>query len=135
MPTSFKRPITVSLKVKTPENQLEFCSECGGLNAMGRVAVKIDCTACDTTGYSNYYTTYHIPAYYIPGGVKRWDAVRGGVVYQGESAIKLDSSYKSLLNSTEYIEFNNVKWNFSSISDPGASFGQERSVLALTRKA
>ena len=136
MTTSFKRPILISLYSKTPSSDLIFCSECGGINALGRVAVKVDCTTCDKTGYSNYYTVVQIPAYYIPGGIKKWDAQRGGVVYQGESAIKVDKDkYEDLLNNSEFIEFNNIKWNFSSVANPGQAFGQERLVLSLSRKA
>ena len=134
MPTSFKRSILISLYSKTPTAQLIFCDECGGLNAMGRVAVKVDCTACDTTGYSNYWTIKQISAYYIPGEMKRWDSQRGGYVSLGEVGLKVNSSYSALINEASFLEFNGIKWNFASISDPGHAFGQERLILALSRK-
>ena len=52
---SFKQTRPITLVVKTPDADLQFCEECGGINARARTATKIDCEACDTTGYSNLY--------------------------------------------------------------------------------
>ena len=134
MPTSFKRQILVKVYTRTPASDLIFCDACGGLNAMGRVAVNIECTVCDGTGYLNYYTIQDVPAYYIPGGIKRWDVQRGGVVYAGEAGLKVSDVYEDTLRDAEFIEFNGIKWQFSTVSDPGDSFGQRRLLLALNRK-
>lgn len=134
MPVSFKQRIFVTAYTKTPADELILCSDCGGLNALGRVAVQIDCTTCNMTGYENYYTAATIPAYYIPGGIKRWDVQRGGVVYNGEAAIKVDAVYEDSINSAEYLELDGIRWQFTSVSDPGKAFGQRRLLLALNRK-
>lgn len=134
MPVSFKRPIRISVYKKTDSDDLVFCSVCGGINALGRVAVKVDCTNCEGTGYENYYTIQDMPAYYIPGGIKQWDILRGGVVYQGQAGVKVDAIYESVLNGAEFIEFEGIKWQFTSVSDPGRSMGQRRLLLALSRK-
>lgn len=134
MPVSFKRSISVKVYKKTPSDQLVFCSVCGGINALGRVAVKVDCTACDGTGYENFYTIGTMGAYYIPGGIKRWDVARGGVVYEGQAGLKVDAAYEEAINGAEFLEFGGIKWQFASISDPGLTFGQRRLLLALTRK-
>lgn len=102
---------------------------------MGRVAVKVDCDACDQTGYENYYTEHTIPAYYRPGAVKRMDQLAGGVVYLGECSIKISIDYASLIARSMFLEFNDIRWNFTRMSDPGVSMGQARIVLALSRKA
>jgi len=134
MPVSFKRPINVEVYSRTPADQLVFCDECGGLNALGRVAVKIDCDACDTTGYENFWTIRTIVGYYIPGGIKRWDIQRGGVVYQGEAGLKVDAVLEDLLADADHLQFDGIKWQFTSISDPGQALGQRRLLLALSRK-
>lgn len=102
---------------------------------MGNVAIKVDCTACGQTGYSNYYTRQTMPAYYIPGAIKRWRIQRGGMDFPGESAIKVDAIYADVLEAAQYIEFNGKQWQFTMIRDPGAAMGQERIIIALNRKA
>lgn len=134
MPVSFKPPITVQVYSRTPADQLVFCEECGGLNALGRVAVKIDCAACDTTGYENFFTIREIPGYYIPGGIKRWDIQRGGIVYEGQSGLKVSADYEDLLADATHLAFNGIQWHFNSISDPGQPLGQRRLLLSLVRK-
>lgn len=102
---------------------------------MGRVAVKIDCSTCDQTGYDNYYTQHLIPAYYRPGAVKEWDANRGGTVFLGECGIKVDAVFEDILSRTMFLEVNGIRWNFTRLSDPGLSYGQRRIRMALSRKA
>lgn len=107
---------------------------CGGLNAMASTAVKIDCTGCGTTGYSNFYSSIPTQASYRPGAVKRWDAVAGHVDYSGECSIKLSTQYREALATAEYIEMDGIKWRFTVLREPGEAFGQARLVLSLARK-
>ena len=134
MPISFKSPITVTAFQKTPTENLVFCSVCGGINALGNVAVKIDCTACDTTGYSNFYTEITLPAYYTPGGIRRWNAESGAVSYSGECTIKLDARYKDFLDDTVFIEFGGIRWQFNIMEDPGSAMAQGRLILVMSRR-
>lgn len=134
MAVSFKRPIRVEVYTKTPSDDLVFCTVCGGINALGRVAKKIDCENCDGTGYENFFTIGTVTAYYIPGGIKQYDPVRGGVIYQGNAGLKVDAIYESVINGAEFIKFEGIKWQFTSISDPGRTMGQRRLLLALSRK-
>jgi hypothetical protein len=134
MPTSFKPAIQVKVYVKTPEEDLVFCSECGGINAMASTAVKIDCTACDTTGYENYWRTTHIPAFYRPGTLKRWDHQLGAIAMDGDASIKVHPQYESLMDTATHLEFNGAGWLFQRMRDPGRAMGQRRLVYAVTRK-
>lgn len=111
-----------------------YCSECGGINALGRVAVKIDCTTCDTTGYENYWTTYSIYGIYRPSAPRRWDAVAGQVVYKGDASIKISEADKPLLDRATHLEFNGVQWDFSMERDAGTALGQTRYIYNVTRK-
>lgn len=130
----FKQLIPANLVVKTPEDELIPCSECGGINAMASVAAKIDCSTCGTTGWENPYQRLSIGVSYRPGAVKRWDQVAGAVSYIGECSVKLDANYLDILSVAKWIELNGAKWNFTIMRDPGRSFGQHRIVLALSRK-
>lgn len=101
---------------------------------MGNVSVKVDCTACGQTGYSNYFTQSIISGYYVPRQRQRWNHQRGGYDFTGDSAIKIDASYADLIDRATHLEFNGKSWNFEMLRDPGAAMGQERLVLSLTRK-
>jgi hypothetical protein len=125
---------SINIVRKTPTGALVLCDVCGGLNAMASTAVKIDCTGCGTTGYSNFYNTIPASASYRPGAVKRWDSYAGQLDYSGECSIKLDLRYKRLLEAAEFIEMDGVEWKFNVLREPGESFGQARLVLSLTRK-
>src|SRR5574338_155847 len=134
MPVSFKQPISIKAFKKTPQEDLVLCDECGGFNALGRVAVKIECATCGGTGYDNYYTEMVIPGYYRPGAVKRWDQQSGGVVFLGECSVKVDAKYGAAIASAQFLEVNGQRWNFARIADPGTTLGQPRLLLALNRK-
>jgi hypothetical protein len=101
---------------------------------MASTAVKIDCTTCDTTGYENYWRTTYIPAYYSPGQLRRWDRNTGTVVYDGDSLIKIDQAYETLMSIATHVEFNGAKWSFRMLRDPGLAMGQRRLIYSLTRK-
>lgn len=133
MPVSFKRPKKITIVKRTPEDDLELCDDCGGINAMASTAVKVDCSACDSTGYSNFYMRYNRTAYYRPGSFKRWDAQAGGLTYVGDCSIKVDSSHADEINGASFIEMDGVAWKPSVIREPGEGFGQSRLVIALTR--
>jgi hypothetical protein len=101
---------------------------------MGNVAVKVDCEYCDSTGFSNKWTQIQIPAYYQPGAVQRWNPVAGGVTFLGSCAVKVNELYRDTINGSDFIEMNGVQWNYLFTEDPGAALGQERLIIALTRK-
>lgn len=130
----FKPLVSADLVVRTAEEDLIPCSECGGINALASVAAKIDCSTCDTTGWENAYTRYPIRVSYRPGAVKRWDQVAGQVSYIGECSIKIDFSYNDTLADVKWVELNGSKWNFTVLRDSGQAFGQHRIILALSRK-
>jgi hypothetical protein len=134
MPVSFKNLKPITIVKKTPTAALVLCDVCGGLNAMASTAVKINCEGCGTTGYSNFWTRIAALASYRPGAVKRWDSYAGQLDYSGECSIKLDSRYKRLLATAEYIEMDEVEWKFTVLREPGESFGNARLVLSLARK-
>lgn len=134
MPVSFKPPKTIYIVVKTPTDDLEFCDTCGGINAMASTAVKIDCTECGTTGYSNYWTRIAVNASYRPGGEKRWDADSGTMSYFGECSIKLPATMEAALSDASHIEMDGKSWSFNVMRNPGEGFGQKRLVISLSRK-
>lgn len=101
---------------------------------MGNVAVKVDCTECDGTGYENYFTIVNLPAYYRPGPVKRWNAIAGRLDYLGDCSIKVDVTYNDVISQSHHLEFNGAQWSFNFLRDPGAAMGQPRLAFALTRK-
>lgn len=134
MPTSFKRPKTIIAYERTPEAELVFCSVCGGLNALGNVAVNIECDHCGGTGYDNKWTPIYMTSYYQPGAVKRWNPVAGGITYLGQCSVKVDARWRGILNNCDFVEMDGVQWNFLFNEDPGEAMGQSRLILALTRK-
>lgn len=101
---------------------------------MARAAVKIDCTACDQTGYENYFTTTTIRGYYSPRAVRRWNKEAGALSYAGQASVKVDGRYAGLLRRATHVSFNDTPWNFSYEIDPGAGMGQHRLILSVTRK-
>jgi hypothetical protein len=130
----FKQTKPIKLITRTPPEDLVYCDVCGGINAMASTAVKIDCTACGTTGYQNLWSSIDAAASYRPGAIKRWNQVAGAVDYIGECSIKLDIRYKDFLPQIEWIEMGGTKYAFTFLRDPGEAFGQPRMVLALSRK-
>ena len=134
MPVSFKPPRLLYIVTKTPQEDLEFCDVCGGINAMASTAVKVNCESCGTTGYSNYYTRTPVFGSYRPGGDKRWNPVEGAVSYFGECSVKLPAIIGPFLEEAVHIEMDGTPWNFNVMRTPGAAFGQERIVLSLSRK-
>lgn len=134
MPISFKPAITATFYKLTPASELVPCTVCGGINAMGRVSKKVDCTACSQTGYSNYYTAISLPVHYSPRTYTRWNSSEGGLVQFGEATIKLAAQFQDVVDDAKYVHVKQADWNFSTVHGPGGAFGQERIILALTRK-
>ena len=134
MPVSFKPPKSIYIVVRTPEDQLEFCDTCGGINAMASTAVKIDCTECGTTGYKNFWTRIGVTGSFRPGGERRWNNTAGALEYTGECAIKLPARFEPILEEASHIEMDGKQWNFNVLRAPGEGFGQKRLVISLARK-
>ncbi len=134
MTISFKPAITATFYKKTPTDELVPCAVCGGINAMGKVSKKVDCTACSQTGYQNFWTAIALPAYYTPRAFTRWTGTEGGVVKFGDAQIKLHSKYRDVVYDAKYVNVNGEDWNIQRVHRPGQAFGQERLVLALSRK-
>jgi hypothetical protein len=134
MPISFKPSITATFYRLTPTEDLVLCPVCGGVNAMGRVSKKVDCTACSQTGYSNYYAPINLPVYHTPRSFTRWNANEGGLTRFGDAQIKLDSRYEDIVEGSKYVRVKGADWNFERVHVPGGAFGQERLILALTRR-
>lgn len=101
---------------------------------MGKVSKKVDCTACDQTGYANYFTGINLPVFYTPRAFTRWTGSEGGLVKFGDAQIKLDIKYNNIVNSAKYVHIKGVDWNFQRAHVPGDAFGQERIILAISRK-
>ncbi len=134
MTFSFKPTKPITLVMKTPDADLEFCDVCGGLNTRSRTAIKIDCENCGGTGYENPYQRIMAKASYRPGAVKQWNTQAGALDYLGETSIKLDAKYKTALANAEWIEMDGIEWKFTTLREPGEAMGQHRLVLALARK-
>lgn len=134
MPFSFKPAIRAVFYELTPTENLVPCPVCGGPNLMGRVSKKVDCTACGQTGYSNYFTGIELSVFYTPRAFTRWNGTEGGVSQFGEAQIKLDARFADVVDASKYVHVKNVDWNFQRVHVPGGAFGQERLVLALSRK-
>lgn len=134
MPISFKRAITATFYKKTPDSDLVPCTVCGGPNRMGKVAQKVDCTACSQTGYQNYFTGIPVSVFYTPRAYTRWNATEGGVARFGDAQIKLDIQYDDLVDDSKYVAVKGADWNFQRVHIPGQHLGQERIILALSRK-
>lgn len=101
---------------------------------MGRVSKKVDCTACSQTGYSNFFTGISINVFYTARAFTRWNPTEGGVVRFGDAQIKLDSKFGDVVDAAKYVNVVGADWNFQRAHIPGQAFGQERIVLALSRK-
>lgn len=134
MPISFKRAITATFYHRTPEDELIPCAVCGGANVRGKVAKKVDCTACSGTGYQNFFTGLTVPVFYTPRVFTRWDSSAGGLVRFGDAQIKLDSQFGDIVDAAKHVHVKGADWNFQRVHIPGEAFGQERIVLALSRK-
>jgi hypothetical protein len=133
MVTSFKPTIQIKLITRTPEDDLIYCTECGGIQAMSQTAIKINCDNCGGTGYENLYTEVPVLATYRPGAVRRYGYESGALVTLGDCSIKLDYKYKELLDISKHIEMDGVNWKFTYVAERGAAMGQPRIVLALSR--
>jgi len=134
MPVSFKPATTATFYKLTPTDDLVACTVCGGSNRMGRVSLKVDCEACSQTGYSNFYTGINLPVFYTPRAYTRWQGTEGGVAKFGDAQIKLDSRFGDIVDDSKYVRVKGADWNFERAHIPGQAFGQERIVLAITRK-
>lgn len=134
MPFSFKPSITATFYELTPTEDLVLCPVCGGPNLMGRVSKKVDCTACGQTGYSNFFTGINVPVFYTPRAYTRWNASEGGMSRFGEAQIKLDARFADVVSAAKYVHAKDADWNFQRVHNPGGAFGQERLVLALSRR-
>lgn len=131
MPIGFRRDITITLHVRTPEADLIEVTP-DGVNLEGEVAINME--EGDGTGYSNYWTQYELPAKFSPGVAKRYDLQMQGYRFLGECSIKVDTRYADLISSGSHITIGKVDWNYQRISELGAGSGNDRIVLALTRK-
>jgi hypothetical protein len=134
MPISFKPAITAIFYKRTPTEDLVPCVECGGPNLMGKVSQKVDCTACSQTGYQNYWTGIALPVYYTPRAFTRWTGTEGGLAKFGDAQIKLDNRYIDIVNDSKFVNVMDQDWNFQRAHIPGQAFGQQRIVLAISRK-
>jgi len=101
---------------------------------MGKIAQSIDCTDCDRTGYSNFYTLITVQVFYTPRAYVRYSATEGGLARFGEGQIKLDDRYLDIVDASRYVTVEGADWNFQRMHIPGQSFGQKRIILALTRR-
>ena len=134
MPTTFKNLKPIQIRAKTPQEDLILCTECGGLQAMAQTSIRLDCDNCSGTGYENYYQTFNANASYRPGSISRWNQVEGRVDFFGDCSIKLDYSYKSLIDRASHILMDGILWKFQLLREPGEAMGQKRIVLLLSRK-
>ena len=134
MPISFKPALTATFYKKTPQAELLPCQVCGGANIMGKVAKKVDCTACSQTGYSNFYTGLNVPVFYTPRAYVRWNNTEGGLVRFGDAQIKLSDIYSDIVDVAKYVHVQGTDWTFQRVHIPGQALGQQRIVLALSRK-
>lgn len=134
MPISFKPSLPAIFYKKTPQADLLPCEVCGGPNLMGKVAQDLQCPACDGTGYSNYFTTLQLAAHYTPRAYTRFNSSEGGLVSYGEAQIKVSAVHLDHVEASKYVHVKGTDWNFQRMHIPGQSFGQERIILALTRR-
>lgn len=114
MTVGFKRPINVTFHI------LDNSAEAYSANAF------------DDDGVTD--TEYTVPAQFTPGVAKRYDLQLQGWRFLGECSVKLDTKYESLVGSGSYLTIGTVDWNYRSISEYGAGFGNDRIILALTRR-
>jgi len=130
VPIGFKRPIDVIFYVATPSGSLVEVGS--GNSAAGNVAV--DKFEGNGTGYSNYFTPFTASAQFTPGVAKRYSLSAAGYVFLGDCSIKLESKYADLVAAGSHLKIGSVEWNYKQISERGAGFGNDRIVLALTRR-
>lgn len=130
MPIGMKRSTEAILFVPTASGSL---TEVGsGNSAAGNVAV--DLFEGDGTGYSNFFTEYTIPVQFSPGVAKRYDLALQGYRFLGECSVKIDTKYEDLVDSGSHLQIGSVLWNYQRLTERGAGFGNDRLVLALTRR-
>jgi hypothetical protein len=101
---------------------------------MGKVSKKVDCTACSQTGYENFFTGLDVPVYYTPRAYVRWNSTEGGLARFGDAQIKLDEAYSDIVDEARHVLVQGAEWTFQRVHIPGQAFGQQRIVLALSRK-
>ena len=75
-----------------------------------------------------------VPVQFVPGIAKKWDLQAMGYRFLGECSIKLDTKYAGLVQSGSHVQIGNVQWNYKQIEELGTGFGNDRIILALTRK-
>ena len=80
------------------------------------------------------WNTRTVSAYFIPGTVQKYDLQAMGYRFLGECSIKLDTKYAGLVQSGSHVQIGNVQWNYKQIEELGTGFGNDRIILALTRK-
>lgn len=130
MPIGFKRPIEVIFFVPTASGSLVEVGS--GNSAAGNVAV--DKFEGDGTGYSNFFTPYTLPAQFSPGVAKRYDLTLQGYRLLGEHTIKLETKYETIVTAGSHVQIGAVEWDYKRITERGVGFGNDRIVLALTRR-
>lgn len=130
MPVSMKRPIEITVHV--PKATAALVAVSSGANTTGQVAINLE--QGDATGYEDLWDDRTIPAYFHPGVLKKWDREAEGFAFMGESSLTVEPAYEDLLDSADYLSFNNVDWDFSRYTELGAGFGNDRIVLALFRR-
>lgn len=86
----------------------------------------------DTDGVT--WTDYTIPVQFTPGVAKRYDLQLQGYRFLGECSIKVDTKYEGVVTSGSHLTIGSVEWNYQRLSELGVGFGNDRLVLALTRK-
>lgn len=101
---------------------------------MGKVSLKVDCTACSQTGYQNYWSGIDLPVYYTPRAYTRWTGTDGGLVKFGDAQIKLDNRFSDIVNDAKFVTVMGADWNLQRANIPGQAFNQQRMVLALSRR-
>lgn len=130
MPVGMKRSINITLHVPTASGSLVEVA--GGYNDAGQVA--IDVFEGDGTGFTNFYTDYTIPVQFTPGVAKRYDLQLQGYRFLGECSIKVETKYADIIASGSHLTMNNVEWDYKRLNELGVGFGNDRIVLALTRR-
>jgi hypothetical protein len=131
MPIGFKRDITITLHVPTPSGSLIEVTP-SGVNTAGQAAINL--MEGDGTGYTNYFTQYDLPAKFSPGVAKRYDLQMQGYRFLGECSIKVAPQYANLIASGSHITIGDTDWQYQRLSELGVGAGNDRIVLALTRK-
>ena len=116
MPIGFKRPIEVIFHLADTSAEAYSAS------------------AFDEDGVT--WTHHTVPdAQFTPGIAKRYDLQLQGYRFLGECSVKVPTKYEGLVNSGSYLTIGSVDWNYARMSEMGVGFGNDRIVLALTRRA